>query len=229
MNKTCTKCYLEKPLEDFNKAKGRRDGYREVCKLCRNIVARSKSYKPSNIKEKQCRECSIIKLILNFHFNKRNLDGYDKDCKDCRKIKSKNQYIKNGEKIRAKRTEYYNKNKIEIWEKKKVYETNKRKNDPFFKLKRNLRNRLWYALKNTSWKKNTHFTNYIGCGRDQLISHLELQFQPGMTWENYGLWEVDHIKPLANAITEQELYNLCHYTNIQPLWELDNQKKSNKS
>jgi hypothetical protein len=46
-----------------------------------------------------------------------------------------------------------------------------------------------------------------------------------MTWENHGEWHLDHIKSLASSKTEQELYKRCHYTNLQPLWAIDNIKK----
>jgi len=35
-------------------------------------------------------------------------------------------------------------------------------------------------------------------------------------------------KPLSSAKTEEELYKLCHYTNLHPLWVEENLKKSNK-
>ena len=51
-----------------------------------------------------------------------------------------------------------------------------------------------------------------------------------MGWDNYGIngWHVDHIIPLSSAKNENEIYELCHYTNLQPLWGTDNIKKSNK-
>lgn len=49
-----------------------------------------------------------------------------------------------------------------------------------------------------------------------------------MSWDNYGRWHLDHIKPISLAKDEDEVYNLNHYTNFQPLWMLDNLKKSNK-
>jgi hypothetical protein len=58
--------------------------------------------------------------------------------------------------------------------------------------------------------------------------HIESKFQEGMSWENYGQWHVDHIKPLSLATTEQKVMELNHYTNLQPLWAVDNIKKSNK-
>jgi hypothetical protein len=49
-----------------------------------------------------------------------------------------------------------------------------------------------------------------------------------MSWDNYGKWHIDHIIPLSSANNEDEVYKLCHHTNLQPLWAEDNLKKSNK-
>jgi hypothetical protein len=49
-----------------------------------------------------------------------------------------------------------------------------------------------------------------------------------MTWDNYGKWHMDHIYPLSLAKTTEEIEKLCHYTNLQPLWAVDNIRKGNK-
>jgi hypothetical protein len=49
-----------------------------------------------------------------------------------------------------------------------------------------------------------------------------------MNWDNYGDWHLDHIIPLCEAKTEEELFKLNHYTNLQPLWAEDNLKKNRK-
>ena len=51
-----------------------------------------------------------------------------------------------------------------------------------------------------------------------------------MSWETHSLygWHIDHIIPLSSAKTEEEIYQLCHYTNLQPLWAEDNLKKGDK-
>lgn len=49
-----------------------------------------------------------------------------------------------------------------------------------------------------------------------------------MSWGNRHLWHIDHIIPLASAKDEESIINLCHYTNLQPLWKKDNQSKGSK-
>jgi hypothetical protein len=49
-----------------------------------------------------------------------------------------------------------------------------------------------------------------------------------MSWDNQGQWHIDHIIPLASAKSEEELYKLCHFTNLQPMWAVDNIKKGSK-
>ncbi len=69
----------------------------------------------------------------------------------------------------------------------------------------------------------------IGCTREELMAHLESLFTDGMTWENYGRagWHVDHKRPCASFdLTDPEQQGACfHYTNLQPLWAVDNLSK----
>jgi len=91
-------------------------------------------------------------------------------------------------------------------------------------MKTNFRCRISGWLKDQKIFKTGHLL--IGCSKEELKWHLEKQFKPGMTWDNYGKWHVDHIIPLYTAKTEQEVYKLYHYTNLQPLWAEENLRKN---
>lgn len=65
----------------------------------------------------------------------------------------------------------------------------------------------------------------VGCDHAKLCDHIEVRFRPGMTWERYRQWEVDHIEPLALARDLDDLIRRCHYTNLQPLWRRENRMK----
>lgn len=64
-----------------------------------------------------------------------------------------------------------------------------------------------------------------------LREHLESQFLPGMTWENYGMeagqWQIDHIRPISSFdLTDPDQVAACwELTNLRPLWTKENRKK----
>lgn len=100
------------------------------------------------------------------------------------------------------------------------------------KLANNLRTRLRRAIKD-NWKTGSAVRD-LGCTIDFLKIYLESLFLPGMTWENHGLgkdkWHIDHILPLDSFdLTDRKQFlQACHYTNLQPMWSIDNLRKSNK-
>ena len=67
----------------------------------------------------------------------------------------------------------------------------------------------------------------VGCSIPELRKRLTQQFLPGMTWDNYGKWHIDHIRPCASFdLTDPEQQKQCfHYSNLQPLWAADNLRK----
>lgn len=114
------------------------------------------------------------------------------------------------------------------WSKQR-YNTN-----PTYRLSVNLRNRLYEALKNNI--KTGSAVKDLGCSIEELKKHLEDKFyfnsetREIMSWDNYGSWHIDHIRPLAsfNLSDPEELKKACHYSNLQPLWAKDNLEKKDK-
>lgn len=109
----------------------------------------------------------------------------------------------------------------------RAYENHKRKTDVNFRLAGNLRSRLRRAMIFGRGAKSASTLQLLGCTVDELKVKLESRFQPGMTWDNYGEWHVDHIKPCASFdLTEPAQQLACfHFSNLQPLWALENLKK----
>jgi hypothetical protein len=70
----------------------------------------------------------------------------------------------------------------------------------------------------------------LGCTISFFIKHLEKHFRPGMSWENYGKWHIDHIIPCAAFdLGDPSQQRQCfHYTNLRPLWAIQNLKKHHK-
>lgn len=100
--------------------------------------------------------------------------------------------------------------------------------DPSYKLARNLRNQLTSKIKNHRAGKITSAMKLLGCELDFLMGYLEALFKPGMKWSNYGsVWEIDHKVPCASYdLTDESHQRSCfHYTNLQPLFVIENRKK----
>jgi hypothetical protein len=101
-----------------------------------------------------------------------------------------------------------------------------------------LRNFMWHcgiginrAIK-IGWYNDKRMKDWVGLTPAELRAYLQSQWQEGMNWENYGrgnnCWSVDHIIPPYSSQNEQEIIQLQHYTNLQPLWYKDNIIKRNK-
>jgi len=203
--------------------------------------------------EKECLKCHVLKLIKEFPKSQSSKDGLNTWCKICVNIKNKiyrdvnknkfsnmrkRHYQKNINKMRSEKIEYCKKHKkrkalydikYRIKNKKKIKEyrknwEDKRKNDPIFKIKRNLRGRIRNALKD-GCKSDSSF-KLIGCSPEEFKIHIEKQFQSNMTWNNYGRdgWHIDHIIPCYKFdLTKPEEQRKCfHYSNQRPLWAKDN-------
>ena len=165
---------------------------------------------------------------------------YHLDNKEKNKEKMKQWCLDNKEKVKKYRKQYWLDNKekekaqIKQWrldnrEKINSYYRNKTKTDPIYKFAKNQRRRMWAALKGISKCESTLIL--LGCSIEECWNHLEQQFEPGMTRDNYGLWHVDHIIPCVSFddLSDTKQQKKCfHYTNLQPLWAVDNMKKGAK-
>lgn len=208
-SKICSTCKLLKPIENYHKYNNSPDGHTHRCKEC---VSRKKIIQ-NNLKK--CTICFIEKELSNYHKRKNGKLGHSSTCKDCNNKKMNQWRLLNKEHWLDYAKNY---NKI------------KRNLNPQFKLINNVRCRLYEFLKSRKTQKNNKTFDIVGCSPIFLKEYLESQFVEDMSWDNYGVsgWHIDHIIPLSSSKNEEELYKLCHYTNLQPLWAVDNLKKSNK-
>jgi len=130
--------------------------------------------------------------------------------------------------IEGKRKEYL-KNKEKYSEYRKIYQKKKLKEDSYFKFKHLLRARLRIAIKNKY--KNGSAVRDLGCSGEEAYNYIESLFTEGMNWDNYGLWHIDHIKPLSsfNLEDKEQFLKAVNYNNLQPLWAEDNLKKHDRT
>jgi len=239
ITKICNKCNVLKTQEELVKRSGTIDGYRPTCKLCYNQYKTERRKNFSESEKEKVKKYSQNYRKLNYDKlieKERNYQQINKEKESIRKkkyreenyekcLKSIQNYKKlNKEKLREKSRNYYQNNK----DKRRIYETEKRKNDSLYRITNSIRSRINIFVKSKKINKSNKTFEIIGMVPIELKKYLGNLFTEGMTWENYGEWHIDHIIPLSSANTEQEIYELCKYTNLQPLWAKDNLKKSNK-
>ncbi len=254
--KECIKCHETFPLTEqfFGRRNESPDGFRNECKAC--VKKRRDAWHQMNRQDqlrkmKEYRAENIESLLaLKREYNKRNRDvmvskarSYYKEnrLKVLSQMKEhwashreeisqmrKKRYRENYEENMRKKAEYISKNRERIRRRQAEYCTNRRKNDPQYRMSTNLRTRISLALRKTN--KHERTMALIGCTVQELRNYLAKLFRPGMSWGNYGQWHIDHIVPCSvfNLADPYEQKVCFHYSNLQPLWSIDNLKKANK-
>lgn len=216
--KVCNTCKIEKETCEFGNLKTSKDKLMYSCKECNR--EKGKKYRTENYEKT---------LESNRNWTKKNPEWVYNRHKKWREnnLEKANELKRNWlKKNPHKRKEYRENYRVRKNERRKE----RRESDPVFLVTEKVRTRLWKYLKTKNITKKNKTFEIVGCTPQELKEHLEKQFVDGMNWDNHGQfgWHIDHKKPLASATTEEELYKLCHYTNLQPLWWWDNLEKRDK-
>jgi hypothetical protein len=243
--KKCNKCSIEQEITDFYENN-------QICKKCCREYSneyRRKNREKTIDAQRKWRDENREKIkIIGKKYRKNNLEKsknaqrnwYNKNIEEERihhaeyrknnpeKLKEiwKKSRLKNSEKRKIRQKIYCKENRKKLNE----YAVNRRKSNPIHKLSHNIRGRIRDFLKSNNVIKSNKTFGIVGCSPQELKEHLEKQFINGMNWNNYGYYgrHIDHKIPLDFGKTKEEIYKLCHYTNLQPLWQNENLKKTNK-
>jgi len=160
--------------------------------------------------------------------NKQRVKQRNKEYREANKQRVKQRAKEYREANKERLKEYREVNKERVNQYAKEYQKQRRATDPCFKLALTIRKHLYRSIKGGAVKEYSSVL-YLGCTIEQLKLHLESQFQPGMTWDNWSAtgWHIDHVRPLASFdLTDPEqLKQACHYSNLQPLRAEDNLTK----
>lgn len=191
---------------------------------------------------KTCKKCNEPKELTEFPKDKSTKDGYTASCKACRyahtNVWLKKNYEDNKEEVLEKNKKWRKDNWDAVYEQRiksgsqrrsmnKWYH-NKGKHNINWVISERLRGRIRATV--TKGYKSDSTLTLLGCSVDDFKLHLEKSFTIGMSWDTYGKWHIDHIIPCASFdLTDPEEQKKCfHYTNMQPLWEIDNFMKGDK-
>jgi len=236
MTKKCTCCLKNKSIDRFGKNSGMKSGYLNKCKKCVDI--KRKKYKSENVELFKERGLRYRKL------NKEKIKESDKAYSLTEKgkrihRKARLKWIKNnpGKNIESKkkwnrdnkkhRADYFQKTK------KRQVQMNitRRRKNPQLKLRHNVSSLIGQRLKKRiSSKKGKSTFDFLPYTVENLMSHLENQFDSRMSWDNYGKWHIDHIRPDCSfnytSVEDEEFQKCWALDNLQPLWAKDNLRKN---
>jgi len=177
---------------------------------------------------KICLKCEKERPIDDFGKKSNSPDGRRSRCKDCSSKQQKAHRLTESYKTIARnyQAKYQVDYRMTHKEREKIVRKRRLAANLNFRLACNLRSRLSNALRGAKAGSAIHD---LGCSVNDLRLWLERQFQPGMSWENYGLhgWHIDHVKALSkfDLSDRSQIKAANHFTNLQPLWAEDNLRK----
>jgi len=134
---------------------------------------------------------------------------------------------KNSQIVKQYERDYFEANKEKINKRSKLYIEKRKATDPLFAFKSRLRASVRGAFKRIAQNKPANTETLLGVKWEEAKAHFEKLFKPGMTWQNIGEWEIDHIRPVMTFRLD-ELHLINHISNLQPLWRAEHRAKSNQ-
>lgn len=240
--KKCKHCGVDKATSDFNTA-GKGRWLQPYCKPCDKI--RKDKHRADNFahyKEKgRVQYLKTRVLVSSEQKQKSRESSNDKLVQAARRYAEENRLTPEEKKRRKSECDrrYRDNNKLRIIANKRTYKESGRAtetakawqarmmSDVGFRLKKNLRGRIYVALKRGV--KSAHTMDLLGCTITEFKMYFESLFTEGMNWDTYmnGGIHIDHIIPCVNfSLTDPEEQKKCfHYKNLQPLWAIDNLRK----
>lgn len=219
--KECNMCNKNLKREEFNRGNTTQDGLCNTCRKCYNSSRKSKKVIVSEPHiNKVCNTCNKTKSLTEFGTCSKSNDKHFHRCKECQKPSEWNK-----EKQKLSEKKYCNNNKEKLQEKWR-----KRAENIQFRVKQRLCARIKSALKEVSLRKTDKTYEYIGCSYNFLKSWISYQFQGEMSWDNIGLWHIDHVIPCASFdLTNPESVSECFsWKNLRPCWAEENMIKGSK-
>lgn len=232
-HKTYYKNDKDKYLNHLARCKRWAEDNEQQVKECRKAYCEANKEK-INQQQKAYREANKEKIKAYCEANKEKAKEYQKqyrkENKERIKANKREYYKANKEKHIANSIEYRKNNKEKVNAYSRKYMKTHSQHNPTFKLLMNMRAIATRAVKQLGLgKKPAKTQELFGCSAEELKSYIESLFLEGMTWQNHGQcgWHIDHIRPVS-SFSAEEIMQVNHYTNLQPLWALDNIKKSNK-
>lgn len=188
---------------------------------------------------KICPDCNVFKIRSDYSRDKSKKDGMVTYCKPCQASRNRRHYDENSDHLKRVSRDWYAANKDRAMEnasrwrasnKERLNKTKlarhhaRMKSDPLYRLDHTMRASLRRLVINGGESGKLRYS------AEQLKMRMECQFKEGMTWDNYGEWEIDHKIPMSRMLSRNEVrpHVVNALSNLQPMWKRDNRSKGNR-
>jgi hypothetical protein len=211
--KRCPACEETKSATSFSSDAAAKDGLHWRCNGCANDTRRAKTAEKIAGWSKSCVRCAVALKPSYGIWSQRY-------CPACRPVG----YAE----VRTAAVKAWTaKQDPSIRRAKSRAHGRKRRQDPKYRVHDTMTSRIHKVLRRA---KGLPLHKILPYSHQQLVDHLEAQFQPGMSWENYGRkgWHVGHRKPVCRfkftAVTDKGFQECWALANLFPQWEEENLK-----
>lgn len=226
----CSKCKIEKNIENFSK---KRNGYSYYCKECNKEYLKEYYKKIKSTKEYQEKRKEYSK---SYKRPQTSIERHIQKTKEWRKQNKEHikEYAKRydeehrEEKIKkARKWRKNNPERVKLYQQKDYH---KRMINPTLKVELQIRNMINTSFKKKGLNKSKRTKEIVGMELKDFYQYLLQTFKNnyGYEWDKIEPVHIDHIIPLATAKNEEGVIKLCHYTNLQLLKAQDNLRKNDK-
>lgn len=103
-----------------------------------------------------------------------------------------------------------------------------RKSNPLAVMQGRLSRLHRHALMQVGAIKSSPTFSHLGYTVEEFVNHIEKQFVKGMSWSNMNEWQIDHIIPVSEAKTVDDVVALNQLYNLRPMWSSENNAKKNR-
>ena len=215
--RSCSACGVDKAITEFTPDTRLKSGYTSRCKECTKEYMRK--YHEKNGQKYRDRRNERYRTDPEFRkkiLESTRTESYKKYRKEYQKSedykKAQDRYRDSGKRAATERKKW--------------------RDNPQFRLRKNVAARMRQAFYSRGANKSGNaIFDILPYTLEELMAHLEAQFTEGMSWDNYGEWHVDHIKPDSffkyASVCDPGFMESWKLSNLQPLWAEDNLKKSN--